>query len=157
VIYRENIYVSGSPGFAIDVYNQNGEKIKKIYHPCNRQKISRSDKQKILNAHRGSQTNEDLWRQIRKIINVPGFYPEFRTFQISDQKLYVQTYKKTTEKTEFIIFDLQGNKIGHNHFPIKYENFIEPFPYVIANKTLYQLYENPEKEEWELHLTLLSK
>jgi len=156
VLYGNNIYISGGPGFTIDVYNQNGERIKKISHPYRKQKIASSEKPKILKAHRGSRMEEHVWKQAKKIIKVPDYYPEFRTFQISDQKIYVQTFKKSAGRTEFLIFNLEGNLSGQVYVPLKYNNFIEPFRYVIYSGTMYQLHENLEKEEWELYITNLN-
>jgi hypothetical protein len=87
-------------------------------------------------------------------------------FIVADEKIYVLTYKKEKEKSEFVILDLKGKLLKKVFLPFNQSD--EWFHYSLAKATsqasphatftikngkLYQLIENEDKEIWELHIT----
>jgi hypothetical protein len=64
----------------------------------------------------------------------------------------VQTFKREKEKSEFYIFDLDGKLIRKVMAPIREAEFLLAYPFTIANGKIYQVTENEDTEEWELHI-----
>jgi hypothetical protein len=70
----------------------------------------------------------------------------------------VQTYNKKDKKTEFYVFTPTGEFLGRVFLPIIGE---EEFTYQLQtiyefkNGKLYQLVENEDTEEWEVHINNL--
>jgi hypothetical protein len=73
---------------------------------------------------------------------------------VVDQKIYIQTYKRSKpgERTEFLILDLKGGMLKRVMLPIKYTSYFTPYFYGIKNEKLYQIVENEEEEEYQLHI-----
>ena len=71
---------------------------------------------------------------------------------INNEKLYVRTYKKSGEKTEFFILDSKGKLLEKVFIPIYERNRRNYYSYSICDGKVYQLIENEDTEEWELHI-----
>jgi hypothetical protein len=92
--------------------------------------------------------------------SAPGtgaYLPAIRFFFFSGNKIYVQTYKKENNKSEFFVFDKTGNLLKKVFVPFieeefSYNEFSVPRFHTIAEGKLYQLLENDD-EEWDLHIT----
>ena len=91
------------------------------------------------------------------IFEFPDYFPAIQNFEISDNKIYVQTSKIRDNKDEYIIMDLKGN-ILNKTFLTRYKKpsilsrLFGAKLSVIKNEKIYYLKENEEKEEWELHV-----
>jgi hypothetical protein len=69
------------------------------------------------------------------------------------KKLYVMTWRRKNQQNEFFIFDENLKLIRKSFLPLAYRNAILPAPFAIRNNKLYQLVENEDTEEWELHIS----
>ena len=149
LIYKGKLYISGEEGFTLVSYDFNGNKAKQIVYNNKREKVSGEDRNKIINIYKNS-GGPSFWREAKKIIRIPDFYPEFRTFKIDNDIIYFQTYKKRENSTEFILFSLNGKYLKTVYVPLNYKNFIEPYPYTIHNKYVYTFIENRDGD-WGIH------
>jgi hypothetical protein len=80
----------------------------------------------------------------------PDYFPGIEDFQVTDNKIYVSTWKVENGGNEWFIFDLQGKLLKRLFVPIAFLMPLEPYPYTVKNDNLYQLIEN-ENEQWELY------
>jgi hypothetical protein len=63
------------------------------------------------------------------------------------------TYTKKDGKNEFLILNLKGKYLKKFYLPIK-DMDVQFYPtYTVRDSKFYQLVENQESEEWELHIT----
>ena len=90
----------------------------------------------------------------------PESFPAIRDFVISDNRIYVQTYKKQNNEEEYVIMDLKGNILKRVFLPnVQKPGFVERMMgigikyYSIQSEKLYYLFENKDAEDWELHVT----
>lgn len=81
----------------------------------------------------------------------PGYYP-YRYFTVSDNKIYVLTFNNKGGKSEFYIFDLRGKLLKRTMVPFRDNEFLRVYPYTIKNSKIYQIVDNENTEEWELHI-----
>jgi hypothetical protein len=72
--------------------------------------------------------------------------------------MYVATYNHRGTEVEFLVFDLKGKFLEKVFIDIKGEAPLNvPYLYTIFNGKKYQLIENVEEEEWEMHITPVKK
>jgi hypothetical protein len=81
----------------------------------------------------------------------PRYFP-LQSFQLADGKVYVQTYKSNGKKSEFYIFNLEGKLLRKVMVPFQESGFLLAYPFTITKGKIYQLVENDDREEWELHI-----
>lgn len=141
----ENIYVAdSSKGFYIDVFSAGGDHLYTIKKKLDKVKLTQEFKDLKLAEWKGTK----LWKENKRNFNYifPEHFPDMRSFRVADKKLYVTTFKKKDGKSEFIILDCKGKilkKVWLN----------AEGPYHFSNNKHYNLVENLEKEEYELHVT----
>jgi hypothetical protein len=141
---------SGIQKFAIDVFNENGEKLYTISTDYEKIKLTDEDADRYKSDFkyiykRGLESN------LKNTI-FPEYFPAIRNFSVADGKIYVLTFKKEGNKSEFVIFDLKGNLLKKIMAPVAEMNAKQFFPYSITDGKFYQIIEN-EDEIWELHVT----
>ncbi len=149
---NDRIFIAGKQVFEIDIYNQEGNFLKTIKRDDKKQLLTADDKNKVLEAYKRTPLYKPFWEAIKKAIMVPDYFPALKTFLVTNQKVYVQTFKKKNGKTEFIIFDLNGKYLKNTFLPLIYEDIMTPYLYTIHGGKIYQLVEN-EDEAWELQIS----
>jgi hypothetical protein len=150
-VYNEKIFVEGDEN-VIHVFNKEGNEHYVIKLNYERLKVSEKHKEEI---------GKDLYTfytgpTMQKLIKEKGYFPEYftaRIFKIADNKIFIPTYKKQNGKNEFIVLDLKGNVQKKIYLPFKDRQLLLPYPYWIKGNELYQLFDNEETGEWELHIT----
>ena len=89
------------------------------------------------------------------------FFPPIRFFHISDDKIYIITYKEIDDKHEIVVLDLQGNILKKDFVRIqswKYYKYLGEFDlYTINNNKIYELHKNTNTDKWEMHISNFSK
>lgn len=150
-VYNEKIFAEGDEN-SIHVFNKDGNEEYVIKLGYNRLRVSEKHKKEIM---------EDLYTlytsaTMRKLIKEKGYFSEYfsaRAFTIADNKIFIPTYRKRNGKNEFVILDLKGNVKKKIHLPFKGRTLLLAYPYCIKDSRLYQLFDNEETGEWELHIT----
>jgi hypothetical protein len=151
--YKDRIYIAaGKEGFVIDVFDKEGTKlyrIKKDYKPL---KVPEDYKKKTLEWFKSNTFYKQAWEFFKNRISFRTHYPAIRDMDVTDDRIYVLTYKKQDGNSECIIMDLKGNeqKRVFVHCPDMWGMDYYP-KYNIYNRAFYTLVENEDEEVWELH------
>jgi hypothetical protein len=96
--------------------------------------------------------------RLKPLLVIPGYYPAIFDLTEMDNKLYVLTWKVVDKKREILVLDMKGNILFKSFIPHK-----DPLrgdgnsPYRFYNNKLYQLYDNPDTETWELLVHEIAK
>ncbi|MCP4152162.1 MAG: hypothetical protein GY757_30770 [bacterium] len=90
-------------------------------------------------------------QMVKRMGLFPGNFP-IRYFNVSDDRVYVLTYKRKNEKSEFYIFDIKGKFLKKVMVPFGDIDFLHPYPYTIKNGKLYQVLDDDEEETWSLSI-----
>lgn len=151
----DRIFIGGKQTFEIDIYDSEGNFLKSIKRDYKKQELTGDDKNKFLEVYKIHPIYKNFWESLKKAIKIPDYFPAYKTFLVSNQKIYVQTFKKKEEKTGFLIFDLDGKYLKTTFLPLVYQDILNPYLYAIDGGKLYQLAEN-EDEEWELRISEIS-
>jgi hypothetical protein len=89
----------------------------------------------------------------RKRIEYPKYLPLLKDYRVADGKVYVITNKKENKKYESFIYDADGKLVKKVWLPLVDKDILELHPFTITGGKIYQLVENEEEEEWDLHVT----
>jgi len=93
------------------------------------------------------------YENFKPLLKFPAYFPAIRGFSVGDGKIFVYTFKEKGGRSEFFIFDLNGKLPKTTYLLLKggmshYQN-----PYFFSGWKMYQLVENEDDEEWDLHIT----
>ncbi len=144
------LYLNNSKEFVINKYNENGKKLTPLKIDYKLIKISGSKKAEIKNYYKNESRFSDFWERIKDMFAVADQYPAIKNFFITDNRIYVHTFKRASSGDEFYILDKSGKIIQKKIIPVAISNIIEDYPYFIENGKFYNLVENEDEEEWEL-------
>ncbi|UCH97833.1 MAG: hypothetical protein JSV88_13540 [Candidatus Aminicenantes bacterium] len=150
--FADKIFFGGPQG-EIHVFDGSGKKRFTISHKYEKIKLSEEHKKRYILFFKTDPRFKQGWEQFKDQLHFPAFLPVIRNLIVSDEKIYILTYKNKDKKREFHILDLEGKPIKKAMLPLPEMNPLELYPYTIKNNKLYQLIENENLEEWELHIT----
>lgn len=146
------IFIGGKQTFEIDIYDLEGNFLKTIKRDYKKQELTGDEKNKFLEVYKIHPIYKNFWESLKKAIKIPDYFPDYKTLLVSNQKIYVQTFKRKEGKTGFLIFDLDGKYLKTTFLHLVYQDILTPYLYAIDGGKIYQLAEN-EDEEWELRIS----
>lgn len=155
--YDDKIYVAAEDDFVIHVFDYNGKPLPPIKMEYKRLKLPKDLKDGVRKYLKTEPLYRDSYEWFKRTTRVPEYFPAIRGFNVTDGKIYVRTYGKSGNKTEFFIFDTMGKWLKKVFLPIAEYNLEDSFPFTIKNGKLYQLIENPETENYELYVTKIEE
>lgn len=155
-IHEERIFIGGEiDSGTIHVYDREGKKLKTLQPDLAKIKFTAADKKGWIDSYFSNAEYKKQYERIKDRFRYPEYFPLWQNFIVTGRKIYVQTYKRDKEdkKNEYFILDLDGKLIKKVWLPLAEYFDFSPNPYTIAKDKLFQLIENEESEEWELHIT----
>lgn len=137
----------------IYVFDSKGKKLYDINPPYEKVDFTEGDKEAYKDEYVTEDDNQ-YYETHKHLFKFSSYFPLRQYFQVVDQKIYIQTYKrsKQDQRTEFLILDLKGVLLKRVMLPIKYTSHFTPYFYGIKNEKVYQLVENEETEEYQLYI-----
>jgi len=153
LVYEDKMVVMDLEDFKVYVWHEKTDKIITIKQDYEKLKFTSADKKKYLHFFKTDPVMRGNFETLKPLMTFPEYYPSIRSIGMGDNKVFVYTYREKDGKTEFFIFDMSGKLLKTTYLPLKggmahYQN-----PYNFANGKMYQLVENEDEEEWELHIT----
>ena len=160
-VFDNKIFIEESiEGFIIDVFDENGKKMYRIQKDFEKKKIPGKYKENIIEGLKNDFMIKALggWDNFKTLFKYyfPETFPAIQGIEVSNNKIYVQTYNERNNQDEFIIMDLKG-KVKKTIFLPKFRNIsligsiLGAKLHTIQNDILYYLSENEDTEEWEFY------
>jgi hypothetical protein len=155
--YKDRLYiVVGKEGFAIDVYDGNGTKLYRIKKDYESVTVPEDYKKKTLKWFQTNPGMKDYWEFFKDRITFKTDYPAIQNMFVTDDRVYVLTYKQKDGNSEMIVMDLKGKEEKRFFVPVVSPVGLDYYDkYDIYEGHLYRLVENVDDETWELHKTKL--
>jgi len=116
-VYEDKIFIEESPkGFYIEVFDHNGEMIyaiQKDFEKISVQAAHKREAEKLMSVDPFMSNAPGGWKELKKTMNLnyPDLFPAISDMVIADNKIYVQTYKKLSQRRQYIVLDLKGNEL----------------------------------------------
>lgn len=136
----------------VEVFDDNGDKLFSINHEYDRVKFGSEDRARFDQFYKTDPRYRAFYEQALPFMKYPSYFPCAREFFVTDGKIYILTNKRAGEKSRFVIYDVNGKYIKNVMVPFFNLNPREFFPFYVKDGRLYQLADNEETEEWELHI-----
>ncbi len=151
--YRNIIYVMAKEDFIIERFDAAGKPLPPITREYRREKCTEEHQKSVLDFFKRNARIRPVYERLKNRIAFPDYFRAIREIVLDNGKIYVLTYKRRDVKNEFYIFDLDGSLLQKAFMPIKTFNGVSPRPFTVKNGKLYQLVDNEETENWEIHIT----
>jgi hypothetical protein len=148
-VNNDRVIVVGGEDFIINTLDVDGKIVTSIAQDYKRLKVH--DRYKNGVHEHFKLIFGDRYEAIKSILTFTDTFPAIQNIFADNGKIYIQTYLEKDGKYEFFIYSLDGKLIKRTFIPVAYLNGLMPAPYTFNNNTFYQLVENEDEEEWELH------
>jgi hypothetical protein len=153
--YGDKLFIARGKDFVIEVLDNAGNKQYDITYDYKKIKVTEADKKKVMN-HLKTDPETKPYLEMLKPILFPDYFPAIRNYYAADGKVYVFTYKENNNKSEVFLFDIKGTFLKKLFVPCLYMSPVDEYPAAIKNGKFYQLVENEDSEEWELHINRIN-
>jgi len=153
VPYKDRIYLAaGKEGFAIDVYDGNGTKLYRVKKEYERLPVPDEYKKKTKEWFQTNPAYRQYWEFFKDRISFKTQYPAIQRMLVTDDRIFVLTYKQKDGKTECIVMNLKGEEEKRVFVPMEWLMGMDFYPRSdIYKGNWYTLIENVDEETWELH------
>ena len=150
-VYKNKILIPGETDDTIDVLDSDLKKLFTIKLDYKKLEVTQDFKDKVVHFFKNSPQTKDIYERLLKPVTFPDYFPVVRFFLAANKNIYVVTWKRENEKSEFFIYDMKGKFVKKLWIPMVFQDILDPYPLTIKNDELYQLVENVETEEWDLY------
>jgi hypothetical protein len=148
---NNKIIIGGQKEFVLDILNAKGDKVSSITRDYKLLKVGEDYRKGVYEYFRTNPATKQTYEFIKNMITFAEYFPALQGIYVDNQKIYILTHMKKEDNYEFFIYDINGKFLQRLFLPVKYMNVLMPNPTTIKDNTLYQLIENEEEENWELH------
>jgi len=145
--YDGIIHIFGHKGSELAAVN-----ISEFKNHFTRVKVTKNREKKYIEFFSSDYRFKQQFERDRHLIKFPGCFPVIRDYRAADDRLYIVTFREKEEEKELFIVDFDGKLVKRIWLKLDEINPRELYPYTIGNGKLYQLVENPDSGEWELHI-----
>jgi len=161
----DRLFVNGGNQreFQIEVFDRSGNPLPPVKMPYERLKLSASFKNELLDWFKSDPRFRNMppaiFQRLHFLEILPAIRDVFAAHTPEGGRVYVQTYARQAENSEFFVFDFKGKLLKKAFLPttpgakvkLNHERV-----FTFHNDKYYYLLENPETEEWELHMQELN-
>ncbi|MCP5108369.1 MAG: hypothetical protein GY950_33590 [bacterium] len=159
-IWDDKIFVEKSPmGFVIDVYDGNGNKLYQIKKEIGKTPFTAKHKEDAIRTFKEDAFVKEMgfenFKRTFSDLRFLDFFPVIQSIDVSNNRIFIRTFKRKNGKEECIVMDLKG-KVLKQKYLSRVENapFLAHFLgiryYTIHDNKFYYLSENEDEETWEL-------
>lgn len=137
----------------IYIFDQNGKEVSRVKLENSRIMLTKDREARYMKYFKSPAFpfHRDFERD-RDRVKFPDYFPAIRNFTAAEN-LYVLTYKEDGKYREMLVVDFNGKILKKLMLPVAENDPLHLYPYTVKNGKLYQLVDNIDTEEWELHVT----
>jgi hypothetical protein len=147
------VLVAWGKELTVDAFDIRGTRLFSIQQAYRRVRVTDTHKRQALNYYRTNPLTKSQYEWYKHNLVFPPYLPAIRSILAADSRIYVLTYREVNHRNELLVFDLKGRFLQTLLLPLHRTDTLSIPPFTIADSKLYQLIENEDTEEWELHLT----
>lgn len=152
-VIGDYVYISSVDGMEVKRFDKTGKPAGKVnvadykFRPLND-----TDKGNILKTF--EKMSKQLYNMMKSRLAFPEKFPAIQRMFADGDHIVVQTWKDRKDgKRELYIFDKDLKNYKVVYVPFSMEDAIMPSPSDFHKGVMYQLVENEDSEEWDLHIT----
>jgi hypothetical protein len=145
-VWQDKVFVGDTrKGFYFSVHDQKGKLLYEINKPYEKLPVTSEAKKMVLDRNKKG-PGKSHFRDDDFLF--PENFPAYHYFYVTDERIYVLTWKRINGKNEILILDLKGNLLARKNVSFSVSDLDKGH---VGRGAFYYLKDNEEKECWELH------
>jgi len=145
--YEGFLHVFGLDGDVLSVI-----RISQLEKDYSRVRVTEERKKRYIQYFLSDPRFKPQFERDQNNVKFSAYFPEIRDFKVANDKIYATTFREKNHQKELYVFDLDGKFLKKMMVSLGEFNPRELSPYTIERGKLFQLVENLDTEEWELHI-----
>lgn len=150
-IQNDRVFIADSSG-TLHVFDYSGAKLKTISPQYKPLKLTPEHKSQILHFYKNDPNVKQFWSFFKDKLAFPEYFPNIRFATASDGIIYIQTWHVKNNKSEFLLFGVDGEFIKKTDVQLPDVSIMTQNLYAPHKGRIYQFNENMSEEQWELHI-----
>ncbi len=151
--YKNKVYYLNKREFEINTADDKGKKLFTINREYKRREFNDKDRAGFEEYFKTSPATRKNYQLLKNRIVYPADYPAVRLLRVTEDRVFVLTYKKVKGNlSELYIFDTSGKFLEKAMLPLVEKNAFLAFPFTLSKGKVYQVVEVRD-DEWELQIT----
>lgn len=142
-----------SDDVSVGIFDETGKQVASIKEKTEKLDVYEGYKERVYETYKTMPDTKPVFEMLKSRIKFLNKFPAVQNMFLGDGKIYLQSYREKDSKIEYNIYDFNGKLLKKAFLPLHYLYGIRVVPQAFRNGKLYQLVENEEDEEWELHIT----
>lgn len=152
-VSENKIFIENKPEGLIMCIDGTGKELSTIDPKIKPRKFTKADEDRYRNFYKNDPRTKNDYERLKPRLKFPEYFNPIDFMWVVGGKIYVMTYKREGGSSEFIVLDTAGKLIKRTMVPYHHQNVLERAPSDFRDGKLYQIIENEDEEEWELHVT----
>ncbi len=151
--YKNKVYYLNKRGFEIYGADDKGNILFTINREYERRTFNDKDRAGFEEYFKTSPGTRKNYQLLKDRIIYPTDYPAVRQLRVTEDKIFVLTYKKVKGNlSELYIFDTKGKFLKKALLPLVEKNAFLAFPFALSKGKVYQVVEVKD-DQWELQIS----
>ena len=148
-----NKILVGHPNGSITVFDKKGSRMTTIKRTYEKIPFKEIHKKELIDTFLLTNPGKKgTYKQWKNMLEFPTHFPPIQLFQTSDEKVFVLTHKRVSQKAECFVYDLEGKLLKQTMASIIDLSPKEPYPLAFFKGKIYQVYEKEDTETWQLQV-----
>ncbi|MCP4154117.1 MAG: hypothetical protein GY757_40700, partial [bacterium] len=151
--YKNKVYYLNKRGFEINVADDKGKKLFTINRDYKLREFNAQDRAGFEKHFKTSPSTRKNYQLLKNRIVYPTDYPAVRQLRVSEDMVFVLTFKKIKGNlSELFLFDTKGKFLKKAMLPLVEKNAFLAFPFALSKGKVYQVVEISD-DQWELQIS----
>lgn len=150
-VWGNRIFVEDKQRGVVLCFDETGKELPVIDPKITPRKVTKEDEERYRDFYKNDPRTKNDYEMLKSRIKFPEYFNPIDHMWVTDGRIYIMTFKREGAASEFLIYDTDGKFIKRTMVPFYHLNVLFRAPTDIKDGKLYQIIENDEEEEWELH------
>lgn len=153
-VYDNKAFVAGKEELDIEVFDIDGKELYSIKHDFKRPEFTKTHKKGIMDHYAINPRTKNEFQMLKHRLEFPEYFPAVAYLWATDGQVYVMTWKEKnvgSREYAFLVFEVKGKFINEVYRLVGFEG-LSPDNITIKNGKLYQLIENIDEDQYQLHI-----
>jgi len=153
MVYRDKVIFTDMEEFIVYIWDEKEDRVTAVRQKYKKIPFTNSDEKRYDRFFKTDPTVKRNYQTFKPIMKFPDYFPPIKGFSVGNGKIFIFTFKTRKGMTEFYIYDLEGKLFKKSFLPLRGDIAFYTNPFAFFNNKMYQLVENEEDDQWEIHVT----
>lgn len=146
----KSIFLADRSKPVVGIYDTGSRKLGEIKVDMEKRELRSADAKQIEEYFK-DQLGAERFNRVKRFMDIPSNYPAFMSLDTDGKYIYMITWNRKEGKNKILVYNNAGKPVKTIYANVEMVSAVAPYPIEIFEGNMYQLIENDDTEEWDLH------